>query len=203
MAQTREDVTEKRRFIDLSGAVLPNANFSHADFAHANLEGSNLPNANLTMAILASANLKKAILSGASLAFADLTDSDLTGSDLSEANLNKAIFQNANLLAVNFRNTDMRGADLKGAQNLSWSDLLHGRVDEKTVTPAYLDEKTLFETLNSLYEKVDWEKEYSGCLPDLWAELNRISDSMNNNSFHDLLITMRVHEEMAETERQQ
>lgn len=202
MPSSREGVgvIEKRRYIDLSGAVLPNVNFSHADLSYANFEGTNLSGANLTMANLVGANLKKATLRGASLAFADLTDCDLTGCDLSGANLNKATFENANLSVVNFRNTEFRGANLKDARNISWADLLNGRVDEGTVIPDYLDESSLFETLGKLYGKVAWEKEYSGRLRDLWLELNKAADSASKNSFSELLISTRVYEEMAATE---
>lgn len=202
MPSSREGVSviEKRRYIDLSGAVLPNANFSHADLSYANLEGTNFSGANLTMAILVGANLRKATLRGASLAFADLTDCYLTGTDLSGANLNKAIFRNANLSMVNFRDANLRGANFGGAGELSWYDLLHGRFDETTVLPEYLDEKSLFEALERLFEGLPWESEYSGRMSALWAELNKIADTMNADSFYDMLLKMRVHQKMTSSE---
>lgn len=204
MPSSREGlgVVEKRRYIDLSGAVLPNANFSHADLSYANFEGTNLSGANLTMANLVGANLKKAKLCGASLALADLTDCDLTGCDLSGANLNKTVFRNAELSATNFRNANLQGANLEGARSLGWYDLLSGRVDEQTVLPDYLDESSLFETLGRMYDKIAWKKEYSGRLRDLWLELNKVADSVGKNSFSELLVKTRVYEEMAASENE-
>lgn len=200
MPTSQEAVIEKRRYIDLSGAVLPGAEFSHANFSHAILEGINLVGANLTMSNLVGANLRKGILRGASLAFANLTDCDLTGADLTGANLNKAVFQNANLSMARLQATNMRGANFDRARNLTWHDLLDGRINEQTVIPKYLDEKSLFETLDRIYDKITWEKEYSGRLGDLWVELGRIAESLNENSFSGVVVKMAVHHQSISSE---
>lgn len=193
MPTSQDAVIEKRRYIDLSGAVLPGAELSHANFSHAILEGINLVGANLTMSNLVGANLRNGVLQGASLAFADLTDCDLTGADLSGANLNKAVFINANLSMANLRDANMQGANFERAQNVTWHALLRGRIDGQTVVPNYLDEKSLFETLDMFYDKFAWGEEYSGRLEDLWAGLDEIVESANLHSFSDVLMQMAVH----------
>lgn len=193
MPTSQETVIEKRRYIDLSGAVLPGAEFSHANFSHAILEEINLAGANLTMSNLVGANLRKGILRGASLAFANLTDCNLTGADLSGANLNKAVFRNADLSMARLTAANMQGANFERAQNVTWRALLDGRIDGQTVVPNYLDEKSLFETLDMFYDKIAWAEKYSGRLDDLWIDLDKIAESVNVHSFSDVLIHMAVH----------
>ncbi len=193
MPTSQETVIDKRRYIDLSGAVLPGAEFSHANFSHANLEGINLAGANLTMSNLVVANLRYGVLQGTSLAFADLTDCDLTGADLSGANLNKAVFINANLSMANLRDANMQTANFERAQNVTWHQLLDGRIDGQTVVPNYLDEKSLFETLDMFYDKIAWAEEYSGRLDDLWIDLGKFAESANEHSFRGALIQMAVY----------
>ncbi len=195
MPTSQETVIEKRRYIDLSGAVLPGAEFSHANFSHAVLAGINLVGANLTMSNLVGANLRNGVLQGASLAFADLTDCDLTGADLSGANLNKAMFIKAKLSMANLRNANMQGANFERAQNVTWHQLLDGRIDGQTFVPNYLDEKSLFETLDEFYDEIAWAEEYSGRLDDLWIDLDKIAESVSVHCFSGVLIQMAVHHE--------
>lgn len=200
MASYREDVVERHPYIDLSGAVLPKAKLDHTNLSAANFEGTNLVGANLTMAVLLGANLKKTVLRGANLAFANLTGCDLTGADLSGADLDEAIFRDANLSSANLRNANMQGANFEGAQNLNWRQLLNGRINETTVVPAYLDEMVLVEVLENLYENIASIMGYSNDFPRLWAELNKTADSLNKNSFIEVLLQMQSNQETNSSE---
>lgn len=196
MSTFTESANKKHRSIELSGAVLPGAKLSHTNLARANLEGINLVGANLTMSILVGANLKNGNLQGAILAFADLTDCDLTGANLSGANLNKAVFENAILSGTNLRNANMHGANFESAQNVTWYELLGGRINDQTVVPNYLNEASLFETLDGYFDKIAWAEEYSGRLDDLWVDLGKIMESAGEQSISNALINISVHSEM-------
>ena len=70
------------RGINLTKALLTEADFSGADFSLANLSGAKLPHANLSGANLVNANLSRVVLMKA-----DLTDADILGANISGAYL--------------------------------------------------------------------------------------------------------------------
>ena len=97
--------------IDLSRALLGEANFRHATLMHANLSEASLVGANLSGARLQQADLRNANLTNARLDDTDLDNTLLVGADLS-------------------------GADLRSARNLKPEQLEAARGDPKTLLPS-------------------------------------------------------------------
>jgi hypothetical protein len=107
---------------DLSGRVVPRADFSGANLAGANLTTTHLADANLTGANLDGANLTRtdltrAILVDATLNYADLTGANLTGAylvgaDMGSVNLAGAILTRANLTGAFLDRSTLEGATL-------------------------------------------------------------------------------------------
>ncbi|NCR99424.1 MAG: pentapeptide repeat-containing protein [Microcystis aeruginosa Ma_MB_F_20061100_S19] len=131
------------RFVDLSGAILIEAdlswaNLSEADLSGANLSGANLSGVNLSGANLWGANLIQAILSGAdlrranlreaNLGQADLWRANLRGANLSGVNLGQADLWRANLSGANLSGVNLSGANLWGA-NLRGANLRGAKVE--------------------------------------------------------------------------
>ena len=96
--------------IDLTGAIL-----READLRHANLIEARLANAQLTQADLRGAELASADLSNANVPYADLRDATLTGATLADCELLNANLRKADLTACNLSNADLRGANLTSA----------------------------------------------------------------------------------------
>ena len=90
------------------GCNLRGANLDKAD-----LNGVDLSNAILIDADLDETNLSNANLSGADLTDADLGKANLTGANLSKANFTKADLEDANLTNANVTDTIFTGADLE------------------------------------------------------------------------------------------
>jgi uncharacterized protein YjbI with pentapeptide repeats len=116
--------------LDLSGAVLKQANLAGADLARANvgdahldgadlsyahLDGANLSYADLERANVGDAHLDGADLLGAHLERANLRDAHLDGADLSYAHLERADLSYAQLERANLRDAHLDGADLSYA----------------------------------------------------------------------------------------
>jgi uncharacterized protein YjbI with pentapeptide repeats len=80
---------------NLTGAYIPRANFSHADLRHSRLLNTHF--------------------FGTDLRSAQLQDANLDGADLTAANLAGADFSRANLGAVNFWGANLKGADFTDA----------------------------------------------------------------------------------------
>jgi uncharacterized protein YjbI with pentapeptide repeats len=87
-----------------------------------------IPRLNLEGAFVRRTDLSHASLRGANLAGADLTHALLRGADLKDAIL---------------RGTILRGADLSDVRNLTQEQLSEALVDEETVLPPYLAERSL------------------------------------------------------------
>ncbi len=99
--------------IDLSHAMMREANLRHATLIRSNLSAAALSGANLSGARLQKADLRHANLSNVRFDDADLTDTLLDGADLS-------------------------GADLRSARNLSAKQIEAARGDTKTLLPLQL-----------------------------------------------------------------
>lgn len=115
------------RWINLSNATLPNAEFRKTDLQNAYLFSANLQGADLRLANLQGAYLYQADLQGADLRFANLQGANLNnvnlqGADLRLANLQGASFSNANLQGANLKFANLQGTDLEGAK-LQGADL--------------------------------------------------------------------------------
>ncbi len=139
--------------IQLTGAVLHEAN----------LQGAHLEEGNLRFARTFRANLSDAKMKGAKLGMmsgqeADFTNADLQNADLVRADLRGARFENANLSGANlsgaildeaiFCRADLRGATLKGTSlrkanfqeaHLEGLDLSAAKVDREALRNAYCE----------------------------------------------------------------
>jgi len=92
-------------YVDMSGALLSEANLRYANLSYANLKYANLHGANLH-----GANLSEANLSEANLSYANLHGANLHGANLREANLSEANLSEANLSEANLRYADLSKA---------------------------------------------------------------------------------------------
>ena len=116
------------RTVDLSGAILPNADLGLAKLSGADLSGADLNNANLRCAVLHDANLNLATavaadlsgaqLVGANLIRASLQASDLRRTDLRRATLNEANLRDANLTDAHLYETIFANTNLSGTIGL-------------------------------------------------------------------------------------
>ena len=122
--------------LNLSGAILVDADFSSADLSGVNLSGFNLEGVIFNGAILANANLdsvnldetyfQDANLSGAKLTNTGSLNLDLSGADLTDANLTKLTCWFVGFEDALCINTDFTGANLT-ASMFSGADI-HGAV---------------------------------------------------------------------------
>jgi Pentapeptide repeats (8 copies) len=129
--------------VDLSGALLANADLTEANLAGAKLEGADLASADLTSANLDRINLSDAVMTGASLGGttlvastvrrSDLTRARLHGADLSKSILQQAKIVDADLTSVKLIEADLSGADLTNS-DMSSSNLLHARFSNAVIT---------------------------------------------------------------------
>ncbi|RJP24298.1 MAG: pentapeptide repeat-containing protein [Candidatus Omnitrophota bacterium] len=111
----------------LVGLDLRKINFRSVDLSHAILSDANLAEAELSDSLLHGADLSCANLQGASLCRSDLSEANLGEANLSKAILVEANFQRADLSYANLKNadlfvTDLREADVSEA-NLSEANL--------------------------------------------------------------------------------
>jgi hypothetical protein len=122
--------------VNLSGAIINDADLSGAELIEANLSGANLSGANLSGANISGANISGTDLSGANLSGADLTAADLTGAELIDVTLSGADLEGAYLSEANLSNADLSNADLSGA-DLSGADFSKVKwLSEETKWPA-------------------------------------------------------------------
>jgi uncharacterized protein YjbI with pentapeptide repeats len=141
--------------INLSRAILTQADLHEANLAQANLHGANLTGARLSEAtltgtILAEADLRgadlhAADLQGAVLSAADLQGADLSGVDLTQVALAGASLKGARLHAASLKGVDLRGVTLAGASmhaadlheaNLAGANLAGNLLSSATLTGA-------------------------------------------------------------------
>ena len=118
--------------INLSNALIRNANLSglnlrEADLTTAKLQGSSFASADLRGATLSLADLSEAILlvaklNGARAGGAIFYSANLSGACLDDAILSQADFSGANLVSTHVENADLVGASLAGA-NLTSTEL--------------------------------------------------------------------------------
>jgi uncharacterized protein YjbI with pentapeptide repeats len=138
--------------IDLSHAILAQAdlravNFARASLRRANLRGARLSGATLTGAIfegadLQGADLHEANLRGAVFAGANLSGADLSGVDLTQAALAGASLQGARLHGTSLQGADLRGIALAGAA-LHAADLREANLAEANLAGNTLSSATL------------------------------------------------------------
>lgn len=132
--------------IDLSGAILPNADLTKADLRDSILVGTILSQANFAEAHLDGAILRDADLSSANLVFASMSRADLSNANLSEVRAIRtnfgrtlaegAVFDRAIFLQAGFGAANLRGASFRDADNFV-DDHLTGETvySDKTIWP--------------------------------------------------------------------
>ena len=115
--------------VDLSGAVLENANLEGVIWCGTNLSRANLKSADFYWAVLFTSNLS----------YANLEEAEFQGADLKEVN-----FQGANLIKANFGrdnlggSTQLQGANLSHAQTKG-ANFVGAEYDTHTVFPELFD----------------------------------------------------------------
>ncbi|HYU73290.1 MAG TPA: pentapeptide repeat-containing protein [Ktedonobacteraceae bacterium] len=118
--------------VDLSRAVLINANFHRTRLRAADLSEASLINAHLRGADLSEANFSGAKLRGTDLSEANLSYADLRDADLQNADLHGANLSGANLSGANLREANLSGANLTSA-NLSRAFLIGTNLARSTL----------------------------------------------------------------------
>jgi uncharacterized protein YjbI with pentapeptide repeats len=113
--------------INFRGAILRGCDFSEAnllgaDLRSSDLQGSNLQGAYLSQANFSEANLTEVNFSSSYLFEADLSRVNLTDANLQWVYLGRADLSGSYLIGADLRDVDLRGACLVGA-NLSQADL--------------------------------------------------------------------------------
>lgn len=112
--KTKEDALRgQAEILDLHGRDLSYSNFSSSKFINVDLTNAILQDANLSQAIFQGVDLSHANLQGAFIAMATLQEAYLFMANLQDAELAGAILQGADLSHVN-----LQGADLGAAQYL-------------------------------------------------------------------------------------
>ena len=99
--------------VDLSEALLINAQMKKTSLKGSNLNGAVLKRANLEQAILDDAELSDTDFQDAKLGWAKLARANLKQSDMTSCDLRFAQLESANLEDVSLANAQMRGANLK------------------------------------------------------------------------------------------
>lgn len=145
---------------NFSGANLSGAKLNKAIFRQANLSRADLSRADIDDAIFNHANLTEAKLEGASLNRTDFREAKLqratlnrasqiganfNGADLREANLCDAVlidasFDGADLDKAKLERAVLSGTNLLKVKNLSETEFLNARSDQKTIVPPALEE---------------------------------------------------------------
>ena len=113
---------------DLSGLNLENSRLNNYSFRYAKLQGVSFINANLAQA---------------NFYAADLTSASLKKANLANTYFYKTNLINADLKGANLTNADFTHAKLSGA-NLCGANLKHARVDDKQLSKAKVNWKTIF-----------------------------------------------------------
>lgn len=129
--------------LDLSRAVLKNADLTGANLMHANFASAIIANAKLRSVNLTHANLRGAILTNVNLTRANLTNADLTGVDLTDSNLIGVNFINAKIKSVNFTGANLTGSNLRSA-DISYAKLTSANLTDVDFTDANLTDVDLF-----------------------------------------------------------
>ena len=111
----RRNVRQDRRPVDLSGSVLPEADFFRGDFARVNLNDADLSGAILGAADFENAWFERANLSNAKAPSVYFTDASFANTDLTHADVDGSIFARANLSDANLTSANLYGAYLVGA----------------------------------------------------------------------------------------
>ena len=134
--------------LDLSKAILNEAELNEADLTGAELNEADLANAELN-----DANLANVKLNGADLTRAELNDAKLNGAELIGANLRGANLTRAELIFANLSNVDLTRADLNDAKlyraklikaDLIGANLSRADLNDANLTGAIYDSKTKF-----------------------------------------------------------
>jgi uncharacterized protein YjbI with pentapeptide repeats len=121
--------------VDLTAALLHDANLQHVDLGQATLKravltGANLTDATLDQAEMQGANFSDANLSGASMVQVFANSANFTGANLGNVDLTQADLTNANLSdakigSASFTQTTLSGTNFKGATGVPpWSTYL-------------------------------------------------------------------------------
>lgn len=134
--------------IDLTKALLAEANLPRIDLTKAEMQEVDLHDANLSGALLTDSQVERANLEGITLVDAvlpranfsstDLRNADLRGADLRQAILSNARLQGAKLSNTNLQEANLGGADLTGA-NLEGADLKGAKYNTATKFPEGFD----------------------------------------------------------------
>jgi len=158
--------------IDLTGAMLSQANLSHILLGRANLTG-----ANFSGAILSRANLMEANLSGANFREAQLWGTDLMDANLRQADLRRASLYRASFFGADLNEADLGEADLE-AVDLSYATLKGANLNGTNLRAALL--------LNTTVDgaKVSGSKVYGISVWDLKGEFEEQKDlDISNTPF--------------------
>ncbi len=137
-------LTPDLREVESPGAALEEVDLSRALLIDANLKDAKLSRARLDKAILGAADLSGADLTNAGLTGAELHGALLEGANLSGATLDHAIcldavlhganLMGASLLRATFKNAHLRGADLRGSSHsntdFSGADLTDAKLSD-------------------------------------------------------------------------
>ncbi len=141
-------IHKDKKFIDLNGADLREAELFGLDLNEVDLSEAQLLRANLRKAGLSEAKLIKAFLSEAKLGGAVMIGAIVIGANLTGADLSGAIMMSASLINANLSGADLSGADLTGVNlsradltgaDLTGADLHHANLREAKVTFEQLD----------------------------------------------------------------
>ncbi|HUA40313.1 MAG TPA: pentapeptide repeat-containing protein [Streptosporangiaceae bacterium] len=184
----RRDPARDTQHLDLSDAVLTDADLrearlSHASFRSANLSRAALRGADLTIANLTGADLTKATLWAADLTSAyvdnaNLIEVDLFGANLTDADLAGADFTKANISGANLTNASFSRADLTEA-DLTDADLTKANLSGANLTNARFGRAKL--------DQVSWPSGYA--VPDGWVrdpETGQLSRADASHSEDDI-----------------
>ncbi|HLP90593.1 MAG TPA: pentapeptide repeat-containing protein [Nostocaceae cyanobacterium] len=109
--------------VNIRGAKLDFANFSHAFLGDSSLSSSELAHATFENAYLGGANLSYSDLEAAKLQYANLNGANLSHSNLNHADLSHAFLIDAKLFDANLNSANLSYANLRGAK-LSGADLI-------------------------------------------------------------------------------
>ena len=111
----KTDAASRPLAIDLTGIALHQANFAGLDLSKAVLQDAQLPGANFAHANLSGADLRFIDLRRTNMEQADLHGANMTVADLRGAHLNRANFSEARLLLARLNGATMCYADFSGA----------------------------------------------------------------------------------------
>lgn len=107
------DLTQDKRRMNLTQAILYRADLSSADLEGAILNGADLSNSKLTHAKLNYASLNATSFFSSEMVGAELMWADLKGADFNLVNLRGAILHNSDLTRATFFHADLQGSVLR------------------------------------------------------------------------------------------